>query len=139
MLPQQVSDILARKPVGTHIEISGWVRTRRDSGGVSFLEISDGSCLDSLQVVADSGLDNYDREIRKITTGTSIQVAGLLVDSPAKAGGRSSGGTDHGHRLEMPKPTPAEERHGLRVSALHFRTSDPGPTPWLRWRGSAPP
>ncbi|MFA5716925.1 MAG: asparagine--tRNA ligase [Desulfobulbaceae bacterium] len=84
MLPQQVSDILARKPVGTHIEISGWVRTRRDSGGVSFLEISDGSCLDSLQVVADSGLDNYDREIRKITTGTSIQVAGLLVDSPAK-------------------------------------------------------
>jgi asparaginyl-tRNA synthetase len=84
MLPQRVSDILTHKAFDTKIEISGWVRTRRDSGGVSFLELSDGSSLDSLQIVADGGLDNYDREIRKITTGTSIHVAGRLVRSPAK-------------------------------------------------------
>jgi asparaginyl-tRNA synthetase len=84
MLPQRVSDILTHKPVDTVIEISGWARTRRDSGAVSFIELNDGSCLDSLQIVADSGLANYDRDIRKITTGTSIHVAGTLVRSPAR-------------------------------------------------------
>lgn len=84
MLPQRIADILQHKTVDMQVEISGWVRTRRDSGSISFLELSDGSCLDGLQVVADRGLENFDREIRKITTGTSIHVSGHLVASPAK-------------------------------------------------------
>lgn len=64
--------------------VSGWVRTRRDSKDFSFLEINDGSCMENLQVVADDTLDNYDSDIAKLTTGSSVRVEGILVESPGK-------------------------------------------------------
>ena len=32
--------------------VKGWVRTRRDAKGFSFIEINDGSCLKNIQVIA---------------------------------------------------------------------------------------
>ncbi len=84
MLPTRISEILRRQQVGATVEVCGWLRTRRDSGGLSFLEISDGSCLASLQVLADAALANYEDEIRRLTTGCSLRVRGQLVPSPAK-------------------------------------------------------
>ena len=84
MLPTQVVEILHRQQVGAAVEVCGWLRTRRDSGGLTFLEITDGSCLASLQVVADATLVNYDTEIRRLATGCSLRVWGELVASPAK-------------------------------------------------------
>ena len=46
--------------------IKGWVRTRRDSKGFSFIEINDGSSLKNIQVVADEKLPNYE-DIKKST------------------------------------------------------------------------
>ncbi len=66
------------------ITISGWVRTKRDSKTFSFLEVNDGSSLKGLQVVADSSLENYSDEIQKVTTGSSVTVEGVLVESPGK-------------------------------------------------------
>ncbi len=67
------------------MRLRGWIRTRRDSkGGFSFLEINDGSCLGNLQVVADGKLANYESEIKKLGTGASVTVEGLLKASPAK-------------------------------------------------------
>lgn len=63
--------------------IKGWVRTRRDSKEFSFMEINDGSCLANIQVVADSGLSNY-QEVCRITTGSAVAVNGRLVESPGK-------------------------------------------------------
>ncbi|MGD9174708.1 MAG: asparagine--tRNA ligase, partial [Desulfobacterales bacterium] len=60
--------------------IKGWVRTRRDSKGFSFIEVNDGSCLKNIQVVADEKLSNYP-EIKKLTTGSAIVVSGNLVES----------------------------------------------------------
>ena len=63
----------------------GWVRTRRDSkAGFSFLEINDGSTINNVQVVAESGLPNYTDEILRLTTGCSVIVGGVLVESPGK-------------------------------------------------------
>src|SRR6185503_13404958 len=63
----------------------GWVRTRRDSkGGLSFLTVNDGSCFDSIQVVAPNALSNYADEVLKITTGCSVIVSGKLVKSQGK-------------------------------------------------------
>ncbi len=62
------------------IKIHGWVRTRRDSKGFSFIEINDGSCLQNMQVVADEGLENYG-EIVKLTTGSAVSVSGDLIPS----------------------------------------------------------
>ena len=83
MGPTRVVDILRDQPVGRPVTVSGWLRTRRDSGGLSFLEVNDGSCLASLQVIADTGLVNYDSEIRKLATGAALRVQGQLVASPA--------------------------------------------------------
>ena len=41
------------------ILVKGWVRTRRDSKGFSFLEVNDGSCLKNVQIIADDRLSNY--------------------------------------------------------------------------------
>ena len=60
--------------------IKGWVRTRRDSKGFSFIEVNDGSSLKNIQVIADEKLPNYP-EIKKLTTGSAIAVSGRLVAS----------------------------------------------------------
>src|SRR3954470_24097926 len=82
----RIADILAgRQPVGTKVTIEGWIRTRRDSkAGLSFLAVHDGSCFDSLQVVAPAELANYQTEVLKITTGCAVRVAGELVASQGK-------------------------------------------------------
>jgi asparaginyl-tRNA synthetase len=65
------------------VRIKGWVRTRRDAKGFSFMEINDGSCLGNIQVVAGSDLPNY-ADILGITTGSAVGVCGALVPSPGK-------------------------------------------------------
>lgn len=80
----RISEILQGKAVGESVEFNGWLRTRRDSGGLSFLEINDGSCLANVQVVAEDRLANYATEVKKLTTGCSLAVKGVLVASPAK-------------------------------------------------------
>ncbi|MDX9834469.1 MAG: asparagine--tRNA ligase [Desulfobulbus sp.] len=79
----RVVDILREQLVGRPVNISGWLRTRRDSGGLSFLEVNDGSCLASLQVIVENTLANYESEIRKLATGAALSIQGKLVASPA--------------------------------------------------------
>src|SRR5260370_21190483 len=64
------------------LSVKGWVRTRRDSKGFSFLELNDGSCLTGLQVVVDSTTPGY-ADIARLTTGASAVITGNLVPSPA--------------------------------------------------------
>ena len=61
----------------------GWLRTKRDSKGFSFLEINDGSCLKNLQVIVDASVDDYD-SLQDITTGAALEVEGPLSESPGK-------------------------------------------------------
>lgn len=70
---------------GTKVVTAGWLRTRRDSkAGFSFLALNDGSCFNSVQVVADNTLENYQSEILKLTTSCSLVVEGTLVASQGK-------------------------------------------------------
>ena len=65
--------------------ISGWVRTKRDSkAGFSFLAINDGSSFDSIQVIADQSLSNYQSEVLGLSTGCAVKVNGRLVASEGK-------------------------------------------------------
>jgi asparaginyl-tRNA synthetase len=64
------------------MRVLGWVRTRRDGKGVHFLELNDGSCLKNLQVVVDAGVAGAER-LGQFLTGTSAEVVGRLVPSPA--------------------------------------------------------
>jgi asparaginyl-tRNA synthetase len=69
--------------VGASITLRGWVRSRRDSKGITFIELNDGSRFKSMQVVVDSG-DVPNESLKQVTTGSSIEATGVLVESPAK-------------------------------------------------------
>ncbi|MDL2313920.1 asparagine--tRNA ligase [Desulfovibrio sp. OttesenSCG-928-C14] len=63
--------------------VRGWVRTRRDAKGLSFLEINDGSCLANLQVLIDATSPAF-AALEGVQTGASVSVLGALVESPGK-------------------------------------------------------
>ena len=63
--------------------VQGWIRTRRDSKGFSFLEINDGSCRRNLQVLLEASQPDYS-QLDHLTTGTAVSVEGKLVASPGK-------------------------------------------------------
>jgi asparaginyl-tRNA synthetase len=65
------------------ILVKGWVRTRRDSKGFSFLEINDGSCLTNLQIIVDAMGAAHDT-LHQAVTGAAVEVRGALVASPGK-------------------------------------------------------
>jgi asparaginyl-tRNA synthetase len=76
-----IKDILtseAGRPATAH----GWVKTRRDSKGVHFVQINDGSCFADLQVVIETGMIPEDT-LKHVTTGACVRVTGDLVESPA--------------------------------------------------------
>src|SRR3974390_3194625 len=77
-----IKHILAATEPKESVEIKGWVRTRRDSKGFSFLEINDGSCLANCQVVVDAGTPGWD-QLPHLNTGASGGVVWKLVPSPA--------------------------------------------------------
>jgi asparaginyl-tRNA synthetase len=78
-----IKNVLASSEPREEVSVKGWVRTRRDAKGFSFLELNDGSCLANLQVVVDAGLPGYD-QIQQFTTGASAAIQGNLVASPAQ-------------------------------------------------------
>src|SRR5690554_841785 len=67
--------------LGKKIEISGWVRTARDSKAFGFIEVNDGTFFKNLQVVVDETLPNFKEAVR-LPVGTAVRVAGELVESP---------------------------------------------------------
>ncbi|MCG6117468.1 MAG: asparagine--tRNA ligase [Aquimonas sp.] len=68
--------------VGQEVSVRGWVRTRRDSkAGLSFVNVSDGSCFDPIQVVAPAELSNYESEVKHLTAGCAVIATGELVAS----------------------------------------------------------
>jgi asparaginyl-tRNA synthetase len=71
------------------IALHGWVRTRRDSKGISFVELNDGSCLKNIQLVftyeqlyaSDAA---FNSKLEKVTTGASLYIEGTLRESLGK-------------------------------------------------------
>ena len=80
----RIKTILAEKPLDRDIEIHGWLKSKRESKGLAFLDVTDGSTLAGLQVVCDESLSNFTTDVARLTTGCSVAVRGLLVASPAK-------------------------------------------------------
>ena len=77
-----IKHVLAASQPSDNVVVKGWVRTRRDSKGFSFLEVNDGSCLGNLQVIVDTGVPGSEH-LAEFTTGASLVVTGNLVKSPA--------------------------------------------------------
>jgi asparaginyl-tRNA synthetase len=66
------------------IEFSGWIRTHRRSKQVAFIDITDGTTVQGLQLVLNPLQDDYAAIEAKLSTGAAIKIAGTLKESPAK-------------------------------------------------------
>lgn len=81
----KIAQLLSRTAPLEDVLVKGWVRTRRDAKTFSFIEVNDGSGLKNVQVIAEESLPNY-AELRRLTTGSAVAVAGTLV--PSQGGGQ---------------------------------------------------
>ena len=64
------------------VTVCGWARTIRDMKTFGFIELNDGSCFKSLQVVFETAtLENY-KEIAKQNVGAALVVQGTVVLTP---------------------------------------------------------
>lgn len=81
----RIADLFADQSslVGKDVCVKGWVRTRRGNKNVSFVALNDGSTIRNIQVVLP--MDQFsDEALRPVTTGSSLCVTGLLVESQGK-------------------------------------------------------
>ncbi|MFP4644758.1 MAG: asparagine--tRNA ligase [Spirochaetales bacterium] len=82
----RIREIGTDQGVGDTVRVEGWVRTRRTTKHVSFMEVNDGSRLGSLQVVLEENTRVVDSSgedaAASLTTGASVRVDGTLQDSP---------------------------------------------------------
>lgn len=69
--------------IGKEVEVKGWVRTRRGNKHVQFVALNDGSTIKNIQIVFDMSKFSVD-DLKSITTGSSIRVTGVLVESMGK-------------------------------------------------------
>ena len=83
-MKNNISEILKMSPQEQKMTVEGWVRTKRDTGNLCFLEVNDGTCMKGLQVIAEKNEIITDKIIDSISTGASIEVEGILVESPGK-------------------------------------------------------
>lgn len=70
-----------QKPLGARVEAHGWVKTRRDSKGIHFIQLNDGSSFQDLQVVIAAGTIP-ESALAAATTGACLRVSGELIASP---------------------------------------------------------
>ena len=80
---QSVRAVLQATQTAENVCVRGWARTVRSGKEVSFIALNDGSCLDSLQIVAAAGLSNFDA-VSRLGTGACLVAFGKLVTSPAE-------------------------------------------------------
>ena len=64
------------------VVVAGWIRTIRDSKVFGFIELNDGSCFKSMQVVFEQGRITNFEEIAKLNVGSAIVVKGKVVLTP---------------------------------------------------------
>lgn len=63
--------------------VHGWIRSHRKQSHFGFIDLTDGTCFKTIQVVYDEELDNFNL-INKLLVGSSIEVEGMIVESSGK-------------------------------------------------------
>ncbi len=127
-----IKNILTLPGDGREITVEGWIRTKRESKGITFLEVNDGSTIKNLQIIIEEGFPGYASISGALTTGSSVVVKGSLIESPGKGQAVEIKAT----ALEVPGTAPVEEyalqkkRHTLEflreIAHLRPRTNSFG-------------
>ncbi|MBQ6567586.1 MAG: asparagine--tRNA ligase [Treponema sp.] len=90
MRPTLIKDLLTSRPDGREVTVCGWVRTKRDSKNLVFIQVNDGSCFASIQLTFDrnnpadgANASDIEESLKDVTTGASVRATGSIVPSPA--------------------------------------------------------
>ena len=73
-------EIFKNKKIGEEVTVEGWIRSNRDQKNFGFIDFSDGTCQEHLQIVYDDKLSNFE-EVAKLLVGCAIEVNGTIVES----------------------------------------------------------
>ena len=79
----KIADIFNPALLGQEVCVKGWMRTRRGNKYVQFVALNDGSTIKNIQIVFDMN-EFTDEQLKPVTTGSSVCVEGLLVESMGK-------------------------------------------------------
>jgi len=81
-----VRDIYKEKEkyFGKEIVVEGWLRNKRSSGGLAFINLNDGTAFKGIQVVMEEKVVDNFSEIEGLPLSTSIIVEGTLVEGKGK-------------------------------------------------------
>ena len=79
----RISDIFASESPSGEALVQGWVKTRRSSKSVTFVQVNDGSTLRDLQIVVGEDSPHYSLA-NSLTTGCSVSIVGSVVESQGK-------------------------------------------------------
>jgi asparaginyl-tRNA synthetase len=66
--------------IGDEVVVEGWIRNHRKQKEFGFIDFSDGTCQEHLQIVYDNNLSNFE-DIQHMLVGCAIQVKGEIVES----------------------------------------------------------
>ncbi|MCL2190621.1 MAG: asparagine--tRNA ligase [Treponema sp.] len=84
MTAKLIREILAQTPASQETEVRGWVRTKRETKNLVFVEVNDGSCRAGIQCTFDRGAaGETEAALALLGTGASVAVSGKLIPSPA--------------------------------------------------------
>lgn len=75
-LYQRIDEFMDKEVV-----IQGWIRNHRKQKEFGFIDFSDGTCFQHIQIVYDDKLESF-FEIQKFHVGSAIEVVGQVVASP---------------------------------------------------------
>ena len=67
-----------KKIIGNVVTLEGWIRNHRKQKDFGFIDFSDGTCQEHLQVVYDKDLYNFE-EVNKLLVGCALRVTGEIV------------------------------------------------------------
>lgn len=84
MTTRRIADVLRDGQPDDSVTLQGWVRTKRELKDFAFMEVNDGSAMKSVQVVMDQSLPDYETLVKRLNTGASVEVTGVLVPSLGK-------------------------------------------------------
>ena len=89
MKPVLIKDLLTSEPDGRSVTVCGWVKSKRDSKNLVFIQVNDGSCFASVQLTFDrtntqgANAENIEKNLAKTLSGASVRAEGKIIPSPA--------------------------------------------------------
>ena len=75
-----IKELFEKDYIDKEIKVQGWIKNHRKQAHFGFIDLFDGTCFNTLQIVYDDENKNFD-EISKLKIGSAITVKGTLVKS----------------------------------------------------------